>query len=85
MKKLYANPRNLTAGTLKQLDSKTVATRPLKIVLYYLDCYDIKIESHFKATQLLAQLGFPIGYDVKQCENISQVKSFIDSWGKSSL
>ncbi|MFA6959498.1 MAG: NAD-dependent DNA ligase LigA [Opitutaceae bacterium] len=31
---LYANPRNLAAGTLKQLDSKLVATRRLEIVLY---------------------------------------------------
>ena len=31
---LYANPRNLAAGTLKQLDSKLVATRDLQIVLY---------------------------------------------------
>jgi DNA ligase (NAD+) len=31
---LYANPRNLAAGTIKQLDSKLVATRRLEIVLY---------------------------------------------------
>jgi len=31
---LYANPRNTTAGSLKQLDSKLVAKRPLDIVLY---------------------------------------------------
>ncbi len=78
--KLYANPRNLTAGTLKSLDSKNVATRPLKIVVYYFDCDDVQIESHYEATQLLKKLGFPVGFDFKQCENIAQVKVFIDSW-----
>ena len=33
--KTFANPRNLTAGTLKQLDSKMVAKRPLNMVCYY--------------------------------------------------
>ncbi len=31
---LYANPRNLAAGTVKQLDSRVVATRRLEIVVY---------------------------------------------------
>ena len=31
---LYGNPRNTAAGSLKQLDPKIVATRPLDVVIY---------------------------------------------------
>ena len=49
---LYANPRNTTAGTLKQLDSSIVAKRPLDIILYSLadpDEADINSQSELHA------------------------------------
>ena len=42
----FANPRNSTAGSLKQLDPRDVAKRPLKVIFYGLgDSGDTKLES----------------------------------------
>lgn len=78
--KTYANPRNLTAGTLKLLDPKFVARRPLKFVCYYLDSGEFKRESHYDNINLIKKLGFPIGESVKVCSNLDEVFDFIKAW-----
>lgn len=78
--KLYANPRNLTAGTLKQLDSKEVARRPLKVACYYLFTDDVKLQSHSDNIEILKQLGFPIGYALQKCNTVSELFDFIGYW-----
>lgn len=77
--KLYANPRNLTAGSLKLLDSSQLAKRPLKIVCYYLDVDGVKIDSHFEKMQILKRLGFPIGKQLELCNSLEEVRKFIDA------
>jgi DNA ligase (NAD+) len=55
---LFANPRNSTAGTLKLLDSKIVAKRPLDIVFYGLaDATDIQVNSQTEVHELLDRCG----------------------------
>ena len=79
--KMYANPRNLTAGTLKQLNSKEVAKRPLKIVCYYLDAgVNHANHSHAENLSYLHAMGFPTSKHSKKVENIHEVLSFIDNW-----
>jgi len=57
---LFANPRNSTAGTLKLLDPKIVATRPLDIVFYGLaDASGLPIESQNDVRKLLEAAGLP--------------------------
>lgn len=57
----YANPRNLAAGTLKQLDSKFVATRKLEIALYGLGhCEPEVIASQTAYHQQLKNWGLPV-------------------------
>jgi DNA ligase (NAD+) len=54
----FANPRNATAGTLKQLDPKVAARRPLDIVLYGLaDAGEATVESMLAVHELLDQAG----------------------------
>ncbi|HTJ77730.1 MAG TPA: NAD-dependent DNA ligase LigA [Rariglobus sp.] len=60
---LYANPRNLAAGTLKQLDSKLVATRRLEIVLYGLGACEPASSGFDSQSSFQAQLrvwGLPV-------------------------
>ncbi len=60
---LYANPRNLAAGTLKQLDSKLVATRCLEIVLYGLGACEPAPTGFDSQSSFQAQLrawGLPV-------------------------
>ena len=57
----YANPRNLAAGTLKQLDSKLVGSRRLEIVLYGLGyCEPPIVESQSAYHQQLKAWGLPV-------------------------
>lgn len=74
----YANPRNLTAGTLKLLDPKQVTERPLNIVCYYLDTNDIKLDSHFDNLKILKELGFPVSSETRQCASLEDVFGFIE-------
>lgn len=85
--KTYANPRNLTAGTLKLLDSKQVATRPLKIVLYYLDSEEVELKNQSDNVKLLKEMGFPTSVAVKKCCNFEEVIEYIEYWNneRSSL
>lgn len=57
----YANPRNLAAGTLKQLDSKFVASRKLEIVLYGLGfCEPAVVDSQTAYHAQLKAWGLPV-------------------------
>ena len=58
---LYANPRNLAAGTIKQFDSAEVARRKLEIVLYGLGyCEPAVVESQTGLQKKLSAWGLPV-------------------------
>ncbi|MDR0927349.1 MAG: NAD-dependent DNA ligase LigA [Ignavibacteria bacterium] len=78
--KLYANSRNLTAGSIKLLNSKEVAKRPLRIVCYYLFSEQVKLNSQSENIQILRQMGFPISDVTKLCDSIDDVLAFVDEW-----
>lgn len=73
----FANPRNGAAGSLRQLDSRITATRPL-----VLTCYDLKGASseaaptHWHAVSLLEQWGLPIPLQRRRCHTIEEVIAF---------
>lgn len=71
--KLFANPRNSSAGTLKLQDPKIVAQRPLNIFLYSLISTEEEFESQFKNLEILRLLGFRVNPEAKLCKNIDDV------------
>lgn len=78
----FANPRNAAAGTLKLLDSGTVAKRPLDCYLYYLLAEDLPSSSHFTNLGLAKQWGFKISEPMNLCSNLDEVYEFIRFWDK---
>lgn len=71
--KLFANPRNSTAGTLKLQDPKIVASRKLNVFLYTLINEDQEPESQEQSLKLLKQLGFNVNDKFVVCRNIQEV------------
>lgn len=72
--KTLPNARNATAGTLKQLDPKTVAQRPVSAVFYAVGaCEGIEFESHAEMLKQLAAFGLPTQKKWWLCQDIADV------------
>jgi DNA ligase (NAD+) len=69
----FANPRNAAAGSLRQLDSKITARRPLDIFCYAVGSFEgIIFESHSDVLHTLTLWGFPVNLEIKQAKNIGE-------------
>jgi DNA ligase (NAD+) len=70
----YANPRNTTAGTLKQLDPREVARRPLNIVFYGLgDPGEAKLSTQRDIAKLLKEARLPQADHVWECDTAESI------------
>jgi DNA ligase (NAD+) len=78
--KLYANPRNLTAGTLKLQDPREVMKRPLQLATYFLASDDVQLTSQADSMRLLREMGFPTALHSRLCPTLEDVFAFIDEW-----
>jgi len=77
---LYANPRNTTAGTLKQLDSNEVAKRKLNASFYYLLTDEHNLKSQFDNYQIMKELGFDVSENIERHNSIESIKVFLEKW-----
>jgi DNA ligase (NAD+) len=80
--KLFVNPRNAAAGTLKLQDPKLVAERNLSIFTYYLYADEANLKTHYDNLKILSQLGFPVNKNHRLCKNIDEVLEFCSEWEK---
>jgi DNA ligase (NAD+) len=72
--KPFPNARNATAGTLKQLDPKLVAQRPIRAVFYATGAVDgIEFKTHSEMLEALAQFGLPTQKLWWVCDGIEEV------------
>ncbi len=70
----FANPRNSAAGTLKQLDPKKVATRPLAFLAHGLGAYDgPPLETEHEFHDLLGNLGIPQNLPILNARNLAEL------------
>ncbi|MCP5533858.1 MAG: NAD-dependent DNA ligase LigA [Akkermansiaceae bacterium] len=70
----FANPRNATAGTLKQLDPKITAQRPLAFLAHGLGAYDgPELSSEHDFHELLETLGIPRNHPVIDASGLDEV------------
>ena len=79
---IFANPRNLAAGSLRQLDSKLTAKRPLDIFVFNLENINELdgIYTHSDSLEYLKKLGFSVSENYKICKSIDEVIEFIEYW-----
>lgn len=79
---VFANPRNLAAGSLRQLDSKLTAKRPLDIFVFNLENINELdgIDTHSDSLEYLKKLGFSVSENYKICKSIDEVIEFIEYW-----
>ncbi len=79
---LFANPRNAAAGTVKMLDSRVVASRPLDCYLYYLLGETLPADNHYDNLMAARAWGFRITEVIGRYKDIGEVISFIHKWEK---
>lgn len=76
---LFANARNAAAGSLRQLNSKITATRPLDIYIFNVQKIDNKeFTSHFEELEYLAKLGFNVNPVRVPCNSVNDVLDAIN-------
>ncbi len=77
---LFANPRNAAAGTLKLLDPRIVASRPLDCFLYYLLGERLPSSTHFDNIMAARSWGFRTPVVMQLCRGMDEVLEFITTW-----
>ncbi len=77
----YANPRNLAAGSIRQLDPAIIAARRLDSFAYSL-VTDLGQKVHEDEHKILKDLGFKTNPHNKYCRNLEEVQKFRDYWEK---
>ncbi len=78
---LFANPRNATAGSLKLLDPRITARRPLDIFIYAVGETDYKLpRTHWEVLKLLEQLGLQVNRNRWLCRSINEVIAISEEW-----
>ena len=81
--KLFANPRNAAAGSLRQLDPRITASRPLSLFAYQIGYLEgMEVSSQWESLQLLRALGFPVNDDIARFTDFEDVVNYCHEWMK---
>ncbi|MDI6742173.1 MAG: NAD-dependent DNA ligase LigA, partial [Smithella sp.] len=79
----FANPRNAAAGSLRQLDSRITARRPLNIFLYSIgETQDVEFITHWDVLQTLAGWGFPVNELAEKADDIDACIQYFKNIGE---
>ncbi len=77
----FANPRNASAGSVRQLDSRITAQRPLRLFAYaigYVEGHEIT--SQWQALAYLRELGFAVNPDIRLFDDLDRVVAYCQEW-----
>jgi len=79
---LFANPRNAGAGSVRQLDPRVTAQRPLDIYVYALGYAEGKAvpDTHWERMEYLKSLGFKISPYNELCKSIDEAEGYFKKW-----
>ncbi|MFA7244004.1 MAG: NAD-dependent DNA ligase LigA [Patescibacteria group bacterium] len=77
----YANPRNIAAGSVRQLDPKVTAARDLDFLVYAVPT-KLGLQYHHEEHELAGCFGFKVNKNNKHCKDIKEVEEFLEKWDK---
>ncbi|MBA2681691.1 MAG: NAD-dependent DNA ligase LigA [Ktedonobacteraceae bacterium] len=81
--RIFANPRNAAAGSLRQKDPRNTATRNLNFFGYQIGYIQgMQITSHWEALQLIRDWGFPVNPHIQLAQNLDEVLAYCNKWEK---
>ncbi|MGE5155647.1 MAG: NAD-dependent DNA ligase LigA, partial [Bdellovibrio bacteriovorus] len=81
--KIFANPRNAAAGSLRQLDPRITAARPLRFCCYgWGELSEDPGESQFAMLQRIAASGLPISRELRLVSGLDGCRSYFDELGR---
>jgi len=80
--KIFANPRNAAAGSLRQLDSTITAKRDLSMFTYtvILPRENDSIKTHWDSIQYIKKLGFKVNPNIRLVKNIQEAIDYCNEW-----
>lgn len=79
--RVYMNPRNAAAGSLRQLDSTITAARPLTLYCYDFVAWEgVEIPTQWERLAYLRAMGFPVSPDAAYCQNEAEVAAAYQLW-----
>jgi DNA ligase (NAD+) len=76
----YANPRNLAAGTLRQLNTKIVKDRNLKVFVYDFNSNDVSFNTHDEELKFLSSQKFNVNKQYLKTTDIGKIQKFYHDW-----
>lgn len=78
---IFANPRNAAAGSVRLLDPRITASRPLDIFIYTLSYVEgISPSSHWDSIEMLREIGFKVNSNSRKLSSIEEVIEYCDEW-----
>jgi DNA ligase (NAD+) len=84
-KPLFANPRNVTAGSIRQLDPKMAESRKLDTFIYDVARASVPVPPRQSQELLfLRDLGFKVNSNFKHCDTIEEVIEYWKTWSKKA-
>lgn len=79
--KVFANPRNAAAGSLRQLDSGITAQRPLRFFAYAVGPFaGLELRSQWQTLETLHAYGFVVNPDARRFDNFEAVIAYCHEW-----
>ena len=78
----YANPRNTAAGSVRQLDPRLTAARPLRFFAYQVIAQrgGLELASQWETLEYLRALGFPVNPDSRLCASLDEAIAYSEEW-----
>ena len=76
---LFANPRNIAAGSVRQLDPRIVKERKLDCIVFEL-ITDLGQKTHKESHKIISNLGFKTSLYNEKCSNLKEVDKYLKKW-----